>query len=88
MHWAKGVMAAMHEGGDKPAVAWPQGEVTIVVEGFVTASTQASAEDIEQHLSKLLHEGHSPSQAARMAAKALGVPRNDAYDAAVRLGKG
>ena len=81
-------LPCMHEGDDTPDPAWPQGEVTIVVEGCVAAGSQATAVDIEQHLSKLLQEGHPPSRAARMAAKTLGVPRNDAYDAAVRLGKG
>ena len=70
------------------AVWWPQGEVTVVVEGCVAQSEAASPEDVELKVSRLLQEGHAPSQAARMAAKALGVSRNEAYDAALRLGKG
>ena len=60
----------------------------MVVEGCQAGSAAASAEEIEQHLSELLQDGHAPSQAAKMAAKTLGISKNDAYDAAVRLGKG
>lgn len=57
------------------------------MEGAAARADPASAEDIEHHISGLLQEGVSPSQAAKLTAKALGVSRNDAYEATVRLGK-
>lgn len=65
-----------------------QGEVTLVVSGCEqeVAAAPPSGE-IEAQLSELLGGGCSPSVAAKVLAKALGLPRNSVYSVAMRIKK-
>ena len=60
--------------------------MTLVVEGSTDSATAAPAGLLDRLLRELLQGGVAPSQAAKIAAHVLGVARNEAYDAAVRLG--
>ena len=60
--------------------------MTLVVEGAAGGAIAAPAGAMERLLQELLESGVAPSQAAKVAVRVLDVPRNEAYNAAVRLG--
>jgi 16S rRNA (cytidine1402-2'-O)-methyltransferase len=71
------------------AVEWvaqrePRGEVVVVLEG-APAPDGAEAADVDAAVQARLAVGESPRDAAASVAAALGVPKRQAYDAAVRL---
>jgi 16S rRNA (cytidine1402-2'-O)-methyltransferase len=71
------------------AVEWvaqrePRGEVVIVLDG-APAPDAADAAAVEAAVRARLEEGASPRDAAASVAAALGVPKRQAYDTAVRL---
>lgn len=71
------------------AAAWaaerkPPGELVIVVDG-APAPAEPDAADIDSAVSAELDAGSSPRDAAAAVADALGVPKRQAYAAAVRL---
>ena len=72
------------------AVAWtadhaPRGELVIVLDG-APAPAAATADDVEDAVRRRLRAGDSPRDAAATVAGELGVPKRQAYAAAVRLG--
>jgi 16S rRNA (cytidine1402-2'-O)-methyltransferase len=71
------------------AVEWvgqrePRGEVVLVL-GGAPAPDEPGARDVDAAVQARLEHGDSPRDAASAVATALGVPKRQAYDAAVRL---
>ena len=71
------------------AVAWvaqrePRGEVVLVLDG-APPPEEADGAAIDAAVRERLDEGASPRDAAAAVAAVLGVPKRQAYDAAVRL---
>jgi len=71
------------------AVEWvaqrePRGEVVLVLEG-APAPDEPGATDVDAAVLARLAHGDSPRDAASAVAATLGVPKRQAYDAAVRL---
>jgi len=63
----------------------PRGEVVVMLAGAVAAEPEAA--DAEQLVRELLASGHSPRDAAREAARRIGVGRNQAYEIALSLSR-
>ena len=57
----------------------PRGEFTLVVEGAIGCSSNASDEEIKGELARMRAEGSSAREAVDKAARSFGVPRNRAY---------
>lgn len=73
------------------AAAWaaahpPRGELVIVLDG-APAPEAATAEEVETAVSAQLAAGASPRDAAVAVARALGVPKREAYAVATRLAR-
>lgn len=71
------------------AVAWaeahpPRGELVVVLGGAPPAPA-ATGDDVDAAVTARLAAGDSPKDAAAAVAKALGVPKRVAYEAATRL---
>lgn len=62
-----------------------QGEVTLVIEGATQLAAEVTAEELSHQVAALISSGHSTSSAAKLASKQLGVPRRQAYAAALEL---
>ena len=60
-----------------------QGEVTLVVDGATNVADEVTAEEVKVQVAALMSSGQSPSSAAKIASKQLGVPRRQAYAAAL-----
>ncbi len=60
-----------------------QGEVTLVIDGAACVVHKFTAEEVKQQVVALMSSGQSPASAAKIASKQSGVPRRQAYAAAV-----
>ena len=64
----------------------PRGEFVLVVAGAAEAVPEAAtAEDAAAHVAKLMQQGLSRKDAIKETAKALNLPKNAVYDAALNL---
>ena len=62
-----------------------QGEVTLVIDKAAPADDSITPDELRVQLASLLASGQSTSSAAKIASKQLGVPRREAYAAALAL---
>lgn len=60
-----------------------KGEVTLVVDGATNVADEVTAEEVKVQVAALMSSGQSTSSAAKIASKQLGVPRRQAYAAAL-----
>jgi len=78
--------STLAEAAEWAAATEPPGECVVVVEG-APAPAGPTAADVEGAVVAALAEGMSTKAAATSVAAALGVPRREAYDVALRLGR-
>lgn len=62
-----------------------QGEITLLIDGAVPADDTVTPDELRQQLASLIASGQSTSSAAKIASKQLGMPRRQAYAAALEL---
>ena len=59
--------------------------MTLVVDGATHVADEVTAEEVKVHVAVLMSSGQSTSSAAKIASKQLGVPRRQAYAAALGI---
>lgn len=79
------VRCSLEEAVSKYSQTAPKGEVTLVIEGATQLAAEVTAEELRHQVAALIASGHSTSSAAKLASKQLGVPRRQAYAAALEL---
>ena len=62
-----------------------QGEITVLIDGAVPADDTITSDELRQQVASLIASGQSTSSAAKIASKQLGVPRRQAYAAALQM---
>lgn len=62
-----------------------QGEITVLIDGAVPADDTITSDELRQQVASLIASGQSTSSAAKIASKQLGVPRRQAYAAALLM---
>ena len=75
--FVRGTLAEVHEHFAGEQV---RGEIVVVLEGAPEAKPESLDSAAEEMARKLLQDGGSPSAVAKEVAKAIGIPRNRAYE--------
>lgn len=62
-----------------------QGEITVLIDGAMPGDDTITPDELRQQVASLIASGQSTSSAAKIASKQLGVPRRQAYAAALQI---
>ena len=62
-----------------------QGEITVLIDGAMPGDDTITPDELRQQVASLIASGQSTSSAAKIASKQLGVPRRQAYAAALEI---
>lgn len=62
-----------------------QGEITMLIEGAMPGDDTITPDELRKQVTSLIASGQSTSSAAKIASKQLGVPRRQAYAAALEV---
>lgn len=62
-----------------------QGEITMLIEGAMPVDDTITPDELKKQVASLIASGQSTSSAAKIASKQLGVPRRQAYAAALQV---
>ena len=62
-----------------------QGEITMLIEGAMPGDDKITPDELKMQVTSLIASGQSTSSAAKIASKQLGVPRRQAYAAALEV---
>ena len=80
------VRTTLQEAIEKYTENAPKGEFVLVIAGAAPVEKEvASEEDAAQMVARLMAEGHSRKDAIKQTAKALDLPKNVVYDAALSI---
>lgn len=80
--FVRGTLAEVHEHFADEQV---KGEIVVVLEGAPAAKPESLDSAAEEMARGLLQDGGSPSAVAKEVAKAIGIPRNRAYEITLEL---
>lgn len=62
-----------------------QGEITMLIDGAMPGDDAITPDELRKQMVSLIASGQSTSSAAKIASKQLGVPRRQAYAAALEI---